>query len=641
MDGKKDIGLEHSLIETVRDFRGLKRLDLAQMPKLSAEIRELIIDVTLRNGGHLGGSLGTVELCIALLRAFDPDRDKIIFDVGHQAYTYKILTDRLERFCTLRTKGGISGFPRRSESPYDFFDVGHSSTSISAALGYAKARDLTGQRHDVVAVIGDGALLNGLALEALNNVRSTESKVVIILNDNGMSISPGVGGMAEHLAKLSVNSNYKRFKQFIKDQCRIFQNGQHVEGLLERVKTKMKSLLLPTNVFEAMEINYWGPFDGHDIQEMEEIFELSKQYPSSLVIHVITKKGKGCHEAECFPATYHGVGGGTVLSNASTKNDKPKSDDWSKTVANVLLDMAGKDHRIIACTAAMVEGTKLTEFRRRFPRRFFDVGIAEGHMFTFAAGLAAGGMRPVICVYSTFLQRAMDQLVHDICLQKLPVLICVDRAGLSGEDGETHQGLLDIAWGRSIPSLIMVSPRDQVDLTFMISEWLDRNHPVLIRYPKGEAPVAIMREESRIPAPWGRAEILQEGTSVCLVALGSTVALCLSASLECEKHNIPKPGLVDLRFASPIDFKTIDFLLEQYDALIVVEEGYLRGGIGEAIAARSGGNNFPCQVITLGVPDVYVPHATRQQQWESYGLTVDQVAQRVKECHGASPQTIG
>ncbi|MBP8784229.1 MAG: 1-deoxy-D-xylulose-5-phosphate synthase [Synergistaceae bacterium] len=641
MDGKKNISQEHSLLKSVRDFRGLKRLDLNQLPQLSEEIRELIIDVTLRNGGHLGGSLGTVELCIALLRAFDPDRDKIIFDVGHQAYAYKILTDRLERFGTLRTKGGISGFPRRSESPYDFFDVGHSSTSISAALGYAKARDLTGQKHDVVAVIGDGALLNGLALEALNNVCSTESKVVIILNDNGMSISPGVGGMAEHLAKLSVNSNYKRFKQFIKDQCRVFQNSRQVEGVLERIKTKMKSLLLPTNIFEAMGINYWGPFDGHDTQEMEEIFELSKQYPSSLVIHVITKKGKGCHEAECSPTVYHGVGGGTVLSKVSTKSDKPKPDDWSKAVANVLLEMAGKDHRIMAGTAAMIEGTKLTEFRRRFPRRFFDVGIAEGHMFTYAAGLAAGGMRPVVCVYSTFLQRAMDQLVHDICLQKLPVLICVDRAGLAGEDGDTHQGLLDIAWGRSIPGLIMGSPRDQVDLKFMISEWLDRNHPVLIRYPKGEAPAAIMREESHTPALWGRAEILQDGTSVCLVALGSTVALCLKVSLECVENNVPEPGLVDLRFSSPIDFKTIDVLLGQYDTLIVVEEGYLSGGVGEAIAARAGANQSPCKVITLGVPDVYVPHATRQEQLESYGFTVDQVAQRVKECHGASPQTIG
>ena len=262
-------------------------------------------------------------------------------------------------------------------------------------------------------------------------------------------------------------------------------------------------------------------------------------------------------------------------------------------------------------------------------------------MFTYAAGLAAGGMRPVVCVYSTFLQRAMDQLVHDICLQKLPVLICVDRAGLAGEDGDTHQGLLDIAWGRSIPGLIMGSPRDQVDLKFMLSEWLDRNHPVLIRYPKGEAPAAIMREESHTPAPWGRAEILQDGTSVCLVALGSTVAFCLKVSLECVENNVPEPGLVDLRFSSPIDFKTIDVLLGQYDTLIVVEEGYLSGGVGEAIAARAGANQSPCKVITLGVPDVYVPHATRQEQLESYGFTVDQVAQRVKECHGASPQTIG
>ena len=623
-----------TLLQRVRNYKGLSTLGHGDMERLACEIRDLIIKVTLKNGGHLGGSLGAVDLCIALLRCFNPERDKILFDVGHQTYAYKILTDRLERFPTLRTKGGISGFPRRQESAFDVFDVGHSSTSISAALGFAKARDLRGLGHEVVAVIGDGALLNGLALEALNNVSACNTKLTIILNDNKMSISPRVGGMAEHLAKLSVSMPYRKLKQFVKDQCRMMASGRKVENRLEKVKVKLKSLLLPTNVFETMGISYWGPFNGHNIREMEEIFELSKQYPKPLLIHVVTCKGKGCAEAEACPSMFHGVGSGTVIG---PRREKPKnpSTDWSQAVSDVLVKFAAQDPRVVACTAAMEDGTKLGAFKNAYPKRFFDVGIAESHMLTYAAGLAAGGLRPAVCIYSTFLQRAMDQLIHDICMQGHPVLVAVDRAGLTGEDGETHQGLLDIAWGRSIPGLVIGAPRDVVDLEFMMSGWLTGGSPVMIRYPKGKVVERLCRETgSNEPAGWGKAEVLRRGKTFCLVGVGSTVPIVLDVFEKWDESVLPKPTIVDLRFVSPLDWESIDAEMASHPFVIVAEDGYKIGGIGERIAARASILGLPCRVVPLGVEDRYIPHASRSEQMEEQGLTASWIFGLIGELRG-------
>ena len=621
-----------TLLQSIRNYKGLSILGADEIDQLCCEIRDLIIKVTLKNGGHLGGSLGAVELCVAMLRTFNPESDKIIFDVGHQAYAYKILTDRLERFNTLRTKGGISGFPRRAESRFDAFDVGHSSTSISAALGFAKARDLKRESHDVVALIGDGALLNGLALEALNNVAACDSKVTIILNDNKMSISPRVGGMAEHLAKLSVSTPYVKLKQFVKNQCRAMTDGTTVEKGLDSVKTKLKSLLLPTNIFEAMNISYWGPFDGHNVRELEEIFELSKQYPTPLLIHVITQKGRGCAEAEARPTSFHGVGSGTVIGEA--KSDAPASlpNDWSQAVADSLVRLAAYDDRVVACTAAMEEGTRLQGFSETYPDRFFDVGIAEGHMLTYAAGLAAGGLRPVVCVYSTFLQRAMDNLIHDVCMQGLPVLVAVDRAGLTGEDGETHQGLLDIAWGKSIPGLVIGAPRDRKDLEFMMSEWLKRNTPMMIRYPKGHAPEQLARTSNAI-GQWGRAEVIRSGETLCLVGVGSTVETMLRVCEECVKNGLSNPSVVDLRFVSPLDWELLDSMLASNLAMIVAEDGYASGGVGESIAARASSRGFSCRVIYHGVRGEYIPHATRGEQLEEQGLNVSCITGMIERLH--------
>jgi 1-deoxy-D-xylulose-5-phosphate synthase len=623
------------VLETVQNYKKLALLGQGDISRLCAEIRSLIMEVTLKNGGHLGGSLGAVELCVALLRVFNPERDKIVFDVGHQAYAYKILTDRLGRFHTLRQKGGISGFPRRLESKYDVFDTGHSSTSISAALGFAKARDLRGLGHEVVAVIGDGALLNGLAFEALNNISECDTKITVILNDNTMSIGPRVGGMAEHLAKLSVSAPYKRLKQFVKDQCRAMGDGRRVERELAAWKTKLKSLLLPANVFEDMGVSYWGPFDGHKTRDLEEIFELSKRYPRPLLVHVITKKGKGCAEAEARPSFFHGVGSGTVIGDKAETANTPPLRDWSRAVSENIESMASEDGRIVALTAAMEDGTKLGYFKKRFPDRYFDVGIAEGHMLTYAAGLAAGGMKPVVCIYSTFLQRAMDQLLHDICMQKMPVLLAVDRAGLNGEDGETHQGLLDIAWGRSIPGLTICAPRDKVDLDFMMTGWLERDIPVMIRYPKGKITESLSRVEDET-SPWGKAEILRRGSGVCVICMGAAVSPALSAADICEGKGLPVPTVADLRFASPVDWETVDGLLFNHSFVVTVEDGYRNGGAGEAVAARAAESGSSCAVRAVGVDALYVPHAARNEQLEEHGITASGIAALIEDFYGVS-----
>lgn len=606
--------------DKVKSFRGLRGLTPDEIRLLCGELREMIIRTTLKNGGHLGSSLGSVELIVALLRAYNPDRDKIIFDVGHQAYAYKILTDRMEAFSTLRTKGGIAGFPRMDESRYDFFTTGHSSTSISAATGYAKARDLNGGKHEVIAVIGDGALLNGESFEALNYLEHAGVKVIIILNDNAMSISPRIGGFAGHLARLAVHPAYRRLKEFIKEQCRTVRSGENIENKLARIKTKLKSLLLPSNIFEEMGVSYWGPFDGHNTAELEEVFELAKSYQTPLLIHVITKKGKGYGKAEENPSLFHGV---SPSSDGPAGNEDEKKQSWSEVFSCALERLAKQDRRITVCTAAMADGTKTRNFAQRFPSRFFDVGIAEGHMLTYAAGLAAGGMRPAICIYSTFLQRAADQLLHDICIPQLPVLIGVDRAGFVGEDGETHQGLFDIAMLRDIPELTFAAPRDAADLEFLVRGWLERGGPLAIRYPRGSAKRAIC---SGTEAEWGKLELLRPGSSLCLIGVGSMVETMLEAADALRLKKI-EAAVADLRFIKPLDWEALEGLMKSYKLIITAEEGAMSGGMGEAIAARSSACGHGCRVVCLGAPDRFISHATREQQLADCGLTAVAIAQ--------------
>lgn len=620
-----------SILRSVKDFKGLKGLTYSELNQLSCEIREMILQVTLKNGGHLASSLGAVELTVALLRAFDPERDKIIFDVGHQSYAYKILTGRLDRFHTLRTKGGIAGFPRMDESPYDFFTTGHSSTSISAAMGYAKARDIGGRNHEVIAVIGDGALLNGVSFEALNCVESTETKVIIVLNDNKMSISPRIGGIAGHLARLSVNPTYLKFKDFIKDQCHTLRRGDALEEALKKIKSKLKSLILPTNIFEEMGINYWGPFNGHDIEEMEEVFRLARHYKEPVLIHVLTKKGKGCCEAENNAPFFHGIGPNTDLDAAENHNSSsPLS--WSDVMSGTLSEAASHDPRIAVCTAAMADGTKLNGFAEKFPDRFFDVGISEEHMLTFAAGMAAGGIRPAVCIYSTFLQRAADQLMHDICLSKLPVMIGVDRAGLVGEDGETHHGLLDVPWFRTLPGITIAAPRDAADLRFFVNGWIERGIPMVIRYPRGKAARDIPSQgrTERVPAEWGKLELLSRGRDVCLIGIGSTVELMLKTAERLEADEGIIPTVADLRFIKPFDLEGLSEIMRDHAVVVTAEENYLNGGSGMAVSEYACRDHPGCRVINIGVPDRYISHATRSEQWIECGLTSESIIRAIK-----------
>jgi len=619
------------MLGSIKDFRGLKGLTYDELNKLSSEIRETILRVTLKNGGHLASSLGAVELTVALLRAFDPQRDKIIFDVGHQSYAYKILTGRLERFHTLRTKGGIAGFPRMNESPYDFFTTGHSSTSISAAMGYAKARDINGLNHEVVAVIGDGALLNGVSFEALNCVESTGTKVIIVLNDNKMSIRPRIGGIAGHLARLSVSPTYNKLKDFIKDQCHTIKRGDALEEALKTIKSKLKSLILPTNIFEEMGINYWGPFNGHDIEEMEEVFRLARYCKEPVLIHVLTKKGKGCREAENNAPFFHGIGPNTPL-DAAKNHTAPSRPSWSEIMSGTLTEAASHDPRIVVCTAAMTDGTKLNGFAEKYPDRFFDVGISEEHMLTFAAGMAAGGMRPAVCIYSTFLQRAADQLMHDICLSKLPVIIGVDRAGLVGEDGETHHGLLDVPWFRTLPGITIAAPRAASDLRFFVNGWIERGIPMVVRYPRGKAPKNILPADrtERVPAEWGKLEILARGKDVCLVGIGSTVELMLDAAEMLRIREGIVPTVADLRFIKPLDLDGLSEIMKEHSVVVTAEENYLNGGSGMAVSEYARMDHPGCRVINIAVPDRYISHAARSEQWAECGLTPEAVIDAIK-----------
>ena len=611
-----------SLLDSVEDFRGLYGLSEEELGALCAELRERILDVTLKNGGHLSSSLGAVELTVALLRVFNPDSDKIIFDVGHQSYAYKLLTKRLDRFPTLRRKGGIAGFPRMDESPYDFFTTGHSSTSISAAMGYAKARDLKRESYEVVAVIGDGALLNGVSFEALNAMASVKSKVIIVLNDNKMSINPRVGGMASHLAKLAVNPTYKKFKDYVKYQCAGRRNGESVHQALSQIKQKLKSLLLPTNIFEELNISYWGPFNGHNVTEMEEVFRLARHYDEPLLIHVLTQKGKGCKAAEENPAFFHGVGPMTKIDAPAEKAGGEES--WSGVMARALCAAAEREPKVVAGTAAVKDGTKLGIFAKRYRQRFFDTGIEEEHMLVYAAGLAAAGMRPAVCIYSTFLQRAMDQVMHDICLPKLPVLLGIDRAGLVGEDGETHHGILDVSWLRAVPNMTFAVPRDAVDLEFFVEEWRRRGIPAAIRYPRGKAPLSLARETGAVPAEWGKCEVLREGSEICLIGVGSTVPLMLEAADEISKRGAA-PTVVDLRFIKPLDIEGLLPVLASHKTIVTAEENALAGGVGEEIAALMKERGIAASCACAGVPDRFIAHATRAQQWEECGLTVENI----------------
>ena len=607
------------LIDRPSDLRVIRKELLSQ---LAQEIREKIIKVTSQKGGHLASSLGTVELTIALHYVFDSPQDTIIWDVGHQAYAHKILTGRRESFSTLRQHGGISGFPTPNESEYDAFGVGHSCTAISAALGMACARDLSGNNnHKVMAVIGDGSMTGGMAFEALNNAGHLGKDLLVILNDNEMFISHRVGALAGYLTKLMTLGLVKKLERKVKK----FLTRVSFWGIaILRVVRRFKVLLFPGMLFEEMGFSYLGPIDGHNVHYLIEIFEKVKDMKGPVLIHVVTKKGKGYQPAEREPIKFHGTSPFNILTGETEKSKIPS---YTEVFSHALIDLAKANEKIIAITAAMPQGTGLDAFEKEFPKRYFDVGIAEQHAVTFAAGLARAGYRPVCAIYSTFLQRAFDQIMDDVCLQNLPVVFAIDRAGIVGEDGATHQGMFDLSYLRLIPNMVVMAPKDENELVHMLNTALSWNFPCAIRFPRGEG-VGVKLDRQYKVLPLGKGEMLAEGNDVAILAIGNTVHPCLLAQQRLEAEGT-RASLVNMRFVKPLDEDLIKKIVKKVHRIVTVEENTLYGGFGSGIKEILTADS--ARILSIGLPDRFIEHGNSEELREKYGLTADKIAERVSE----------
>ena len=607
-------------------------MSLAELEELAGEIRELILTTVAKNGGHLAPSLGTVELTLALYSVFDFSKDILVWDVGHQAYTHKILTGRRDTFHTLRTLGGITGFPKRVESPFDSFGVGHASTSISAALGLLIASELQKKSARVVAVIGDGALTGGEAFEALNHAGQLKKNLLVILNDNEMSIDKNVGALSEYLSELRLKPQYhrakKEFEDFVKN-IPFRDIGAKILLASKSVRSGLKSAIVPGAIFEALGFTYLGPVDGHDIKYMRDIFSRVGVIDAPVLIHVHTTKGKGYAPAENSPDKFHGVGKFDKATGQVFKKKSPPS--YTEIFSQAVIDCAAINEKIVAITAAMPSGTGLKKFAEKFPRRFFDVGIAEEHAVTFAAGLAAGGLRPVVAIYSTFFQRAYDQILHDVCLQNLPVLLCLDRAGLVGEDGATHHGAFDLAYLRTIPNMNILAPKDENELRQMIFAALERNFPVAIRYPRG-AGLGVKVEDKPQKIPWGKSEVVSENSAaeVVIFAVGTMVKNSLDAARLLRGKNI-SAEVVNARFIKPLDTDAIKNSARRAKLLVTCEEGILNGGFGSAVAEFLVDEKISTPLLRLGIKDEFIEQGTRAELLDLCGLTAQKISQRILE----------
>ena len=615
------------ILSNIKSVDDVKKLSYEELKQLASEVRELIIDRTSKNGGHIASSLGVVELTIALIKAFDFPKDKIIWDVGHQSYAYKILTDRKDAFSELRSFGGISGFPKRKESPFDSFDTGHSSTSISAGLGMCVARDLKKDDYKVVSVIGDGALTGGMAFEALNNLSNLKSNYIIILNDNEMSISKSNGGLNKALLGVRSSHGYSELKKTLKNELEKTGIGLFFKKILITIINIFKQIIASEGMFfENLNINYVGPIDGHNIRELYDAIISAKNLNEPIVIHVKTKKGKGYEPAEKDPTLFHGVGPfdretGRVISESNERT-------YTKVFSDKLISLAEKDKNIVAITAAMADGTGLTEFSQRFPERFFDVGICEQHAVTFAAGLSLSGTLPIVCIYSSFLQRAFDQIIHDVCLQNQHVVFAIDRAGLVGADGETHQGIFDISYLRLIPNMTILAPKNDLEFENMLEFALyNIKGPVAIRYPRGVAYSELRDKMQTIE--YGKSERLGEGKDIAIFALGSMVSTAEHIREKLKSKNI-NPILVNARFAKPIDLKAIDELCKEgVKELVVMEEGVLNGGIGQEIEDYVHDRNYDVKVTLISLPDAYVEHGNVSKLREALGINSDSILKKI------------
>jgi 1-deoxy-D-xylulose-5-phosphate synthase len=606
------------ILETINSPQDLKKVNKENLPTLVLEIREEIINAISKNGGHLASSLGVVDLTVAIHYVFDSPKDKIIWDVGHQAYAHKIITGRREKFKTIRVHNGLSGFPKMEESCHDAFGVGHASTSISAALGFAVSRDLKNEANKVIAIIGDGSMTGGLAFEGLQNAGHLKKDMLVILNDNEMFISQKIGAVAGYFAKLLTAGMARKFEEkVIKTVSRFHGFGASFRKLIKRAKV----MLFPGMLFEEMGFTYVGPVQGHNIDNLIVILENIKDMKGPVLLHVVTKKGKGYFPAENNPIKFHGVGNFNVQTGTTGKK---QTVTYTKVFSDTLVKLAQNDEKVAAITAAMPEGTGLDKFAKKFPERYFDVGIAEGHAVTFAAAMAAAGLKPVCAIYSTFMQRAIDNIIHDVALQKLPVVFALDRAGLVGEDGGTHHGAFDLSYLNYIPNLIIMSPSDENELQHMLKTSLNSRKPCVIRYPRGEG-LGVNLDKSPHVLQIGKGVTLREGEDICLLAIGNHVATCMQAAELLSIKNI-KASVVNMRFLKPLDVKLVKEIFLKVKKFITVEENSLIGGFGEIVKSVLCGSEVV--VECLGLPDKFIEHGSLKILRDKYGLTAENIAQK-------------
>jgi 1-deoxy-D-xylulose-5-phosphate synthase len=620
-----------SLLDSIQTPADVRKLDRQQLPQLAEEIRHRIIEVVSKVGGHFGGNLGIVELTLALHYVFQTPRDQIVFDTGHQSYPHKLITGRREEFHTIRQHNGISGFCKREESEYDVFNAGHASTSISAALGIAVARDLRAENYRVVAIIGDGALSGGLALEGLNQAGHLKRKLMIVLNDNDMSISTNVGAMSGYLNSIIKGQRYNQAKDLAKGVMdRVPLIGGKLHGLAHDMEQVLKNMVVPGTLFEELGFKYLGPYDGHDLQLLIDLFEANKDYNGPLLIHVITKKGKGYVPAENKPIWSHGVTPFEIESGEVWKSDKPAPPSYTAVFAETLTELARRDPKIVAVTAAMPEGTGLDKFGKTFPERMFDVGIAEEHAVTFSGGMATQGMKPVAAIYSTFLQRAFDQVFHDVAIMDLPVVFALDRAGIAGQDGPTHHGIYDMAYLRVFPNMVCMAPKDENELRHMLKTAFETGHPTSLRYPRGNG-VGVPMDAELQSLPIGKGEVLREGSAATIFAIGAEVWPAVRAAEILAKEGI-EVAVINGRFIKPLDEELIARYATPGSVVVTVEEGSLAGGFGSAIMEhleQRGIENV--RFLRLGIPDEYVHHGAQDVLRAQYDLHAEGIAKRVRE----------
>ena len=615
------------MLGNINSPEDLKKLSILEEQKLAEEIRQYILEIVSKNGGHLASNLGVVELTLALHNVFDFRKDKIVWDVGHQTYVHKILTGRREALKTLRILDGIAGFPKTNESPYDFFNTGHSSTSISAGLGMARARDLKGENYSVLAVIGDGALTGGMALEALNDVGYSKTKMTIILNDNEMSISPNIGGLNMLLSKLRTKKMYTRSNVIMKKRIsKIPIIGKPTVKMVQVIKRSIKQLIIPKMFFEDIGFTYLGPVDGHNLEELQSILTLSKQIDNPVLIHVLTKKGKGYEIAEKNPDKFHATGPFDIETG---KSKKEKGKDYSKVFGDKLVELAKENEKIVAITASMKDGTGLTKFSQEFPDRFFDIGIAEQHALGLAGGMAIDGMIPVVPIYSSFYQRGYDQVIHDIALQNLPVIMCVDRAGIVGADGETHQGTLDMAFFRLVPNLTILAPKDFQELEDMLAFAVYLKKPVVIRYPRGGEDKEPFEKHEKIEE--GKAEILKEGNDISIFAIGKTVARGIKIAKKLQNMNITAE-VINVRFLKPLDVETLKKSIEKTKKVITIEDGTIINGLGTAIKELIVDHHIEnVKIKTYAYPDKFIQHGSVDELENIYHLDEDSIVEDIQK----------